>query len=98
MNTRKNSGRVPNLERARGPSAAEVLDRILDRGIVIESRTRVFLAGIDLPMMVDASAVRIASLDAYLRSGPPANSGLLADEWLSEPTAATAHSRRGRRG
>ena len=42
----------------------DVLDRILDKGIVIDAWVRVSLAGIDL-LMVEARIV-IASLETYL--------------------------------
>jgi hypothetical protein len=86
---KKSSERVPNLERSRAPTAAEVIDRILDKGIVIEYRiTRVLLCGIELPATVDSRGVIIASLDTYLRYAEPLrNTGLLADAWLGELTA-----------
>jgi hypothetical protein len=78
---KKHSQRVPNLERACGPTAAEVLDRILDKGIVIQYQIkRVLLCGIELPVTVDARGVIIASLDTYLRYAEPlGKTGLLAD-------------------
>lgn len=46
-------------------SLAEVLDRILDKGIVIDLWARVSLVGIEL-LAVEARVV-IASVDTYLR-------------------------------
>jgi hypothetical protein len=58
-----------------GASVAEVLDRILDRGIVIDAWMRVSLAGIGL-IEVDAQIV-VASIQTYVRESdalarPPA--------------------------
>lgn len=76
-----------HLKQARRPTVADVLDRVLDKGIVIEYQVdRVSLSGIDLPVTVDARFV-VASLDTYLeyaeplsRTGVPGGSGA----WLHE--------------
>jgi predicted ester cyclase len=47
------------------PSAFEILDRVLDKGIVIDAWVRVTIAGIDLAT-VDARVV-VASLETYLK-------------------------------
>src|SRR6267378_3734101 len=55
-----------DIERMSGDSNfAEVLDRVLDKGIVIDAWVRVFLMGIDL-ITVQARVV-VASLDTYLQ-------------------------------
>ena len=54
-----------HLERQRELSAIDVLDRVLDKGIVIDYWSRIFLLGIDLLTTVEARAV-VASLDTYL--------------------------------
>ena len=46
-----------------GTNQVEVLDRVLDEGIVIDARLRVALAGIDL-VGIDARMV-VASLETY---------------------------------
>jgi hypothetical protein len=46
-------------------STAEVLDRVLDKGIVIDAWVRVSLVGIDL-VTVEARVV-VASIDTYLK-------------------------------
>lgn len=46
-------------------SLAEVIDRILDKGIVIDAWARVSLVGIEL-LAIEARVV-IASVDTYLR-------------------------------
>lgn len=46
-------------------SLAEVVDRILDKGIVIDAFARVSLVGIEL-LSVEARVV-VASVDTYLR-------------------------------
>jgi gas vesicle structural protein len=48
-----------------GTSLIDVLDRILDKGIVIDAWVRVSLVGIDL-ITVEARVV-VASIDTYLR-------------------------------
>ena len=55
-----------DIERMSGDSnLAEVLDRVLDKGIVIDAWVRVFLMGIDL-VTVQARVV-VASIDTYLQ-------------------------------
>jgi hypothetical protein len=57
---------MPPVERAPGgTSLIDVLDRILDKGIVIDAWVRVSLVGIDL-ITVEARIV-VASIDTYLR-------------------------------
>ena len=54
------------VERAAGGSSLiDVLDRVLDKGIVIDAWVRVSLVGIDL-ITVEARVV-VASIDTYLR-------------------------------
>ena len=54
------------LQRAPGPSGlAEIVDLILDKGLVIDAYVRVSLVGIEL-LTIDARIV-IASVDTYLR-------------------------------
>ena len=48
-----------------GTSLIDVLDRVLDKGIVIDAWVRVSLVGIDL-VTVEARIV-VASIDTYLR-------------------------------
>src|SRR5438445_9198707 len=57
---------MPPVERAPGgTSLIDVLDRVLDKGIVIDAWVRVSLVGIDL-ITVEARIV-VASIDTYLR-------------------------------
>ena len=57
---------MPPVERAPGgTSLIDVLDRVLDKGIVIDACVRVSLVGIDLST-VEARVV-VASIDTYLR-------------------------------
>jgi hypothetical protein len=56
-------------------SLAEVVDRILDKGVVIDAFVRVSLVGIEL-ITVEARVV-IASVDTYLKYAEAV--GLLAD-------------------
>jgi hypothetical protein len=49
-----------------GTSHIDALDRVLDKGIVIDAWVRVSLVGIDLVTM--EARVMVASLDTYLQS------------------------------
>ena len=67
----KNSG-SNYLQRAPSPSGlAEVLDVILDKGLVIDAFVRVSVIGIEL-VTIDARIV-IASVDTYLRFAEAVN-------------------------
>jgi len=58
------------IERAAGNSSLiEVLDRVLDKGIVIDAWVRVSLVGIDL-VTVEARVV-VASIATYLQYSEP---------------------------
>jgi gas vesicle structural protein len=48
----------------------DLLDRILDKGIVIDVWARVILAGIDLGIRWEARIV-VASIDTYLKHARP---------------------------
>jgi hypothetical protein len=54
-----------NVTRADGGSVIDVLDRVLDKGIVIDAYVRVSIAGIDL-LSVDVRVV-VASVVTYLQ-------------------------------
>ena len=66
--TSTNSG---YLSRPGGGSLAEVIDIILDKGLVIDAYVRVSLLGIEL-LTIDARIV-IASVDTYLRFAEAVN-------------------------
>lgn len=54
------------VERAPGgTSLIDVLDRVIDKGIVIDAWARVSLVGIDL--ITDEARVVVASIDTYLK-------------------------------
>jgi gas vesicle structural protein len=65
--------RAPNryLERPAPSSLADVIDTILDKGLVIDIYIRVSLVGIEL-LTVDARIV-VASVDTYLRFAEAVN-------------------------
>ena len=65
--------RAPNryLERPAPSSLADVIDTILDKGLVIDIYVRVSLVGIEL-LTIDARIV-IASVDTYLRFAEAVN-------------------------
>src|SRR5262245_5127900 len=56
---------MPVERTAGGTSLIDVLDRVLDKGIVIDAWVRVSLVGIDL-VTVEARVV-VASIDTYLK-------------------------------
>ena len=56
---------MPVERTAGGTSLIDVLDRVLDKGIVIDAWVRVSLVGIDL-ITVEARVV-VASIDTYLK-------------------------------
>src|SRR5262245_56741411 len=87
-----------------GTSLIDVLDRVLDKGIVIDAWVRVSLVGIDL-ITVEARVV-VASIDTYLKysesmaqvapvSRPAAVSALRAQ--LAAPLSGPSRAARGRR-
>ena len=87
------------VERASGgTSLIDVLDRVLDKGIVIDAWVRVSLVGIDL-LTVEARVV-VASIDTYLKYSEavgqvaavakPAIEGMAYDELAAENAALRA--------
>jgi gas vesicle structural protein len=66
-----------SAERESGATLIEVLDRVLDKGIVIDAHVRVALVGVEL-LAVEARVV-VASIQTYLSH---------ADDLASTPTAA----------
>ena len=70
------------IERPRPSGLADVLEVILDKGIVIDAYVRVSLVGIEL-LTVDARIV-IASVDTYLRFAQAVNRLDIADSDDSE--------------
>jgi hypothetical protein len=82
-----------------GTSLIDVLDRVLDKGIVIDAWVRVSLVGIDL-ITVEARVV-VASIDTYLKyseavgtvapaSKPTALDGRASEAVLAENAALRA--------
>lgn len=77
------------VERAPGgTSLIDVLDRILDKGIVIDAWVRISLVGIDL-ITVEARIV-VASIDTYLKYAEAV--GITGP--VSRPTAIATTARR----
>src|SRR3954452_16825447 len=66
------------IERPRPSGLADVIDVILDKGIVIDAYVRVSLIGIEI-LTVDARIV-IASVDTYLRFAEAVNRLDIADD------------------
>src|SRR5919204_536277 len=84
------------LSNGRASGLVDVLDRVLDKGIVIDAWVRVSLVGIDL-ITVEARVV-VASIDTYLKyseavgsvtpaSRPAAVDGRASDAVLAENAA-----------
>lgn len=65
------------VERVSGSSSLiDVLDRILDKSIVIDAWVRISLVGIDLMTVEDR--VVVASIDTYLKHAESSGTGSLA--------------------
>ena len=78
------------------PALLEVLDRILDKGIVVDAWIRFSLAGIDF-LTVEARVV-VASLETYLEyAGAIRNTHLQAAPPLNKPRLHKTNSRRNNR-
>jgi hypothetical protein len=88
------------VERAPGgTSLIDVLDRVLDKGIVIDAWVRVSLVGIDL-ITVEARVV-VASIDTYLKYSeavgqvaPISRPSAAAELGVPQPLASETASRR----
>ena len=73
---------------AAGSSLIDVLDRVLDKGIVIDAYVRVSLVGIDL-VTVEARVV-VASVDTYLKYSEAIGvTGMAARPMVGPASAAT---------
>jgi gas vesicle structural protein len=71
-----------------GSSLIDVLDRVLDKGIVIDAWVRISLVGIDL-ITVEARVV-VASIDTYLKYADAVGlTGLVAKPQLTEAAGET---------
>jgi gas vesicle structural protein len=82
-----------------GSSLIDVLDRVLDKGIVIDAWVRISLVGIDL-ITVEARVV-VASIDTYLKYADAVGlTGLVSRPQLgqgTEPELAVEPTRRAAR-
>ena len=58
------------VRRATETHLVDLLDRILDKGIVVEVWARVALAGVDLGIRVEARMV-VASIETYFKYAGP---------------------------
>src|SRR5881398_1614655 len=94
---------MPVERAAGGTSLIDVLDRVLDKGIVIDAWVRVSLVGIDL-ITVEARVV-VASIETYLKYSEavgsitpvskPAIEGKGYEEVIAENAALRAHLKSG---
>ncbi|WP_426512802.1 gas vesicle protein GvpJ [Dactylosporangium sp. McL0621] len=71
------------VDRPNSTSLAEVVDTILDKGLVIDAYVRVSLVGIEL-LTIDARIV-VASVDTYLRFAEAVNRLDIAEEKAGLP-------------
>jgi len=99
-----------SAQRGGGPSGlADVLDVLLDKGLVIDAFVRVSLVGIEL-LTVDARVV-VASVDTYLRFAEAVNRldltavgdhttlpQMVSGEWREDGSSDSSDESRGRRG
>jgi hypothetical protein len=76
---------MPVERAAGGTSLVDVLDRVLDKGIVIDAWVRVSLVGIDL-ITVEARVV-VASIDTYLKYAEAVGQVSTASRPAIEPPA-----------
>ena len=76
---------MPVERAAGGTSLVDVLDRVLDKGIVIDAWVRVSLVGIDL-ITVEARVV-VASIDTYLKYAEAVGQVSTASRPALEPVA-----------
>jgi len=76
---------MPVERAAGGTSLVDVLDRVLDKGIVIDAWVRVSLVGIDL-ITVEARVV-VASIDTYLKYAEAVGQVATASRPVLETTA-----------
>ena len=75
-----------------GSSLIDVLDRVLDKGIVIDAWVRVSLAGVDLLTL--ESRVVLASIETYLGyAGKISLSSLVAPPTIARTTNKASDSR-----
>ena len=79
---------MPVERAAGGTSLVDVLDRVLDKGIVIDAWVRVSLVGIDL-ITVEARVV-VASIDTYLKYAEAVGQVTTASRPALEPAAPAA--------
>jgi gas vesicle structural protein len=85
------------LQRAPSPSGlAEVVDLILDKGLVIDAYVRVSLVGIEV-LTIDARIV-IASVDTYLRFAEAVNRLDLTEQAKDLPDMVEGSIESGSRG
>jgi gas vesicle structural protein len=75
---------MPVERAAGGTSLVDVLDRVLDKGIVIDAWVRVSLVGIDL-ITVEARVV-VASIDTYLKYAEAVGQVSTVSRPATEPT------------
>jgi gas vesicle structural protein len=62
--------RVQAVERVSSGGYLDILDRVLDKGIVIDAWMRVGLVGIDLHLVEIESRIVVASIETYLTYAP----------------------------
>jgi gas vesicle structural protein len=83
MRVERKATTLPAEKPSTGASIVDVLDHILDKGIVIDAHVRVALAGIDL-ITVEAR-VLVASIETYLQHSEAVRyaGGFVDGYWLN---------------
>ena len=80
-------GRSERVEHNRSGTMIDVLDRVLDKGIVIDGSWRFYFGGLYF-MTINAHVV-VASIDTYLRYAPVLATSPQRPSWdFSRPTSA----------
>jgi hypothetical protein len=80
---RQNPVSAGERQRRRIPTTTDIIDRVLDKGIVIEYHARMCLGGIDTLVAVDARYI-VTSFHTYLEYAEPlrsAGSALTSRRW-----------------
>jgi len=92
--SRANAGHISSGARRRAASEAtlvDVLDRVLEKGIVIDAWLRLYVAGVDL-LTVEARVV-VASLETYLKhTGPLRATGQASAPSRNSPVIGLARN------
>src|SRR2546422_8651250 len=82
---------MPVERMADGTSFLDALDRVLDKGIVIDAWMRASLGGVGIDLITVETSVIVVSIATYLRTSA---AGVPLTPWRRAATAATSTTRR----